>query len=45
MAKTPKNYGKSWTDQDINKLEKLTKGNTLSSLAGGTPDILKLDLV
>jgi hypothetical protein len=32
MAKTPKNQGKSWTNQDVSKLEKLVKGNTPTGL-------------
>ena len=32
MAKTPKNSGKQWTDNDVNKLEKLVKGNTPTGL-------------
>jgi hypothetical protein len=32
MAKTPKNHGKSWTNQDVSKLEKLVKGNTPTGL-------------
>jgi hypothetical protein len=32
MAKTPKNNGKQWTDNDVNKLEKLVKGNTPTGL-------------
>ena len=32
MAKTPKNNGKQWTDNDVNKLEKLVQGNTPTGL-------------
>ena len=32
MAKTPKNNGKQWTDNDVSKLEKLVKGNTPTGL-------------
>ena len=32
MAKTPKNHGKSWSNQDVSKLEKLVKGNTPTGL-------------
>lgn len=32
MAKTPKNQGKSWSNQDVSKLEKLVKGNTPTGL-------------
>lgn len=32
MAKTPKNSGKQWTDNDVRKLEKLVKGNTPTGL-------------
>lgn len=32
MAKTPKNNGKQWTDNDVGKLEKLVKGNTPTGL-------------
>lgn len=32
MAKTPKNSGKRWTDNDVSKLEKLVKGNTPTGL-------------
>lgn len=28
MSKTPQNHGKSWTETDLNKLEKLAEGNT-----------------
>lgn len=45
MAKTPKNQGKSWTEQDINKLEKLVKGNTPTGLLayelGRTEDAIR----
>lgn len=45
MAKTPKNHGKSWTEQDINKLEKLVKGNTPTGLLayelGRTEDAIR----
>lgn len=32
MAKTPKNHGKSWSNQDVSKLEKLVKGNRPTGL-------------
>ena len=32
MAKIPKNHGKSWSNQDVSKLEKLVKGNTPTGL-------------
>ena len=32
MAKTPKNNGKQWTENDVTKLEKLVKGNTPTGL-------------
>ncbi|GIV30285.1 MAG: hypothetical protein KatS3mg028_1351 [Bacteroidia bacterium] len=32
MAKSPKNNSKQWTDNDVNKLEKLVKGNTPTGL-------------
>ena len=32
MAKTPKNHGKSWSNQDVSKFEKLVKGNTPTGL-------------
>lgn len=32
MAKTPKNSGKQWTENDVSKLEKLVKGNTPTGL-------------
>jgi len=32
MAKTPKNSGKQWTENDVTKLEKLVKGNTPTGL-------------
>jgi len=32
MAKTPPNSGKSWTDTDLDKLQKLAKGNTPTGL-------------
>jgi hypothetical protein len=32
MAKTPKNNGKQWTENDVKKLEKLVKGNTQTGL-------------
>jgi hypothetical protein len=32
MAKTPENNGKQWSDKDVNKLEKLVKGNTPTGL-------------
>ena len=45
MAKIPKNNGKSWTEQDINKLEKLVKGNTPTGLLayelGRTEDAIR----
>lgn len=45
MAKTPKNHGKYWTEQDINKLEKLVKGNTPTGLLayelGRTEDAIR----
>jgi hypothetical protein len=28
MAKTPPNHGKSWSQAEVNKLEKLADGNT-----------------
>jgi hypothetical protein len=28
MAKTPKNHGKEWTNQDVGQLQKLSKQNT-----------------
>ena len=32
MSKIPKNNGKQWSDTDVNKLEKLVKGNTPTGL-------------
>ncbi|HLU93449.1 MAG TPA: hypothetical protein VKZ54_04955 [Membranihabitans sp.] len=32
MAKTPKNNGKKWTDNDVKKLVKLAEGNTPTGL-------------
>jgi hypothetical protein len=32
MAKTPKNHGKSWSESDLQNLEKLAKGNTPTGL-------------
>jgi len=32
MAKTPKNHGKQWTDNDVNKFKKLVKGNIPTGL-------------
>lgn len=45
MAKTPKNHGKSWSEQDINNLKKLVKGNTPTGLLayelGRTEDAIR----
>lgn len=32
MAKTPKNSGKKWTDEDVQRLKSLAKGNTPTGL-------------
>lgn len=32
MAKTPENNGKKWTKEDLDKLKKLSKGNTPTGL-------------
>jgi hypothetical protein len=32
MPKKPTNSGKTWTDQDVKKLQKLIKGNTPTGL-------------
>jgi hypothetical protein len=34
MAKKPSNHGKTWTSQDVNKLEKLAKENTPTRVIG-----------
>lgn len=34
MAKTPKNHGKSWSDNDVKQLGKLADGNTPTRVIG-----------
>lgn len=34
MAKKPSNHGKSWSDADVKKLEKLADGNTPTRVIG-----------
>lgn len=34
MTKEPKNHGKQWTQQDINQLKELAKGNTPTRVIG-----------
>ena len=34
MAKKPANHGKSWTNQEVNKLEQLAKQNTPTRVIG-----------
>jgi hypothetical protein len=34
MAKTDRNSGKQWTNQDINKLKELVRGNTPTRVIG-----------
>jgi hypothetical protein len=34
MAKTPKNHGKAWTNQDLSQLKKLSKENTPTRVMG-----------
>lgn len=45
MAKTPKNHGNKWTNDDISKLQKLVKGNTPTGLLayelGRTEDAIR----
>lgn len=34
MASTPKNHGKHWTDEDVDKLRDLAEGNTPTRVIG-----------
>jgi hypothetical protein len=34
MSKKPSNHGKSWSNQDVNKLEQLAKQNTPTRVIG-----------
>lgn len=44
MAKTPKNHGKTWTNQDMGQLKRLVKENTPTRVIGlklgRTPDAI-----
>jgi hypothetical protein len=45
MAKTPKNHGKTWTQDDVKQLKQLAKENTPTRVAGlklgRTPDAVQ----